>query len=172
MTMICTVRVFYTSVGMVSLSTMGTCDGVSFGDFSCVLSRRHVQTRSTDDVATMTAPRRQWSLEVPSTSRPSYRGNIRRSHDPLATPALGAYGVRTLYEAFRRGRDINPLGPCLGFRATSSNSGFATPYVYGSYGECVARVDALAAGLEKGGEGLLDRNEDGMLLVSYARSKS
>lgn len=47
----------------------------------------------------------------------------------------------------------------------SSNSGFATPYVYNSYGECVARVDALAAGLEKGGENLLDKNEDGMLLV-------
>ena len=47
----------------------------------------------------------------------------------------------------------------------SSNSGFATPYVYGSYGECVARVDALAAGLERGGEKLLDKNDDGMLLV-------
>ena len=43
----------------------------------------------------------------------------------------------------------------------SSNSG----YVYGSYGECVVRVDALAAGLEKGGENLLDKNDDGMLLV-------
>ena len=48
---------------------------------------------------------------------------------------------------------------------TSSNSGFATPYVYGSYGESVARIDALAAGLEKGGEQLLDKNKDGMLLV-------
>lgn len=47
----------------------------------------------------------------------------------------------------------------------SSNSGFATPYVYNSYGECVARVDAMAAGLEKGGENLLDKNDDGMLLV-------
>ena len=59
------------------------------------------------------------------------------------------------------------MGPCLGFRATSSNSGFATPFVYASYGEVVARVEALAAGMEKGGEELLDRNEDGMLLVSY-----
>lgn len=49
----------------------------------------------------------------------------------------------------------------------SSNSGFATPFVYGSYGECVARIDALAAGLDKGGEKLLDKNEDGMLLVGY-----
>ena len=47
----------------------------------------------------------------------------------------------------------------------SSNSGYATPYVYNSYGECVARVDALAAGLDKGGENLLDKNDDGMLLV-------
>mmetsp|Transcript_13014 Transcript_13014/g.28086 ORF Transcript_13014/g.28086 Transcript_13014/m.28086 type:complete len:686 (+) Transcript_13014:23-2080(+) len=113
---------------------------------------------------------RQWSTEVPQTSRPPShpfggRGNVRRSHDPLVSPNLGANGVRTLYEALRRGRDINPLGPCLGYRATSSNSGFATPYVYGSYGECVARVDSLAAGLEKGGENLLHRNDDGMLLL-------
>ena len=65
----------------------------------------------------------QWSVEVPNTSRPPThpsggRGNIRRSHDPLASPSLGSNGVRTLYEAFRRGRDINPLGPCLGYRAT------------------------------------------------------
>ena len=38
--------------------------------------------------------------------------------------------------------------------------------MYGSYGESVARIDSLAAGLEKGGEQLLDKNEDGMLLVS------
>ena len=65
----------------------------------------------------------QWSVEVPDTFRPPThpsggRGNIRRSHDPLASPTLGANGVRTLYEAVRRGRDINPLGPCLGYRAT------------------------------------------------------
>lgn len=72
----------------------------------------------------MTAPHHhQWSVEVPNTSRPAThpsggRGNIRRSHDPLASPTLGANGVRTLYEAMRRGRDINPLGPMLGYRAT------------------------------------------------------
>ena len=64
-----------------------------------------------------------WSVEVLNTSRTAAhplggRGNIRRSHDPLASPTLGANGVRTLYEAMRRGRDINPLGPCLGYRAT------------------------------------------------------
>jgi len=122
-------------------------------------------------------PQQQWSTEVPLTSRnPTHpsggRGNIRRSHDPLASPSLGANGVRTLYEAMRRGRDINPLGPCLGYRATSSNSGFATPFVYGSYGECVARVDALAAGLEKGGEKLLDKNDDGMLLLGIYMKNS
>ena len=53
------------------------------------------------------------------------------------------------------------------FFTSSSNSGFATPYVYGSYGESVARIDALAAGLDKGGEQLLDKNADGMLLVRY-----
>jgi long-chain acyl-CoA synthetase len=54
----------------------------------------------------------------------------------------------------------------------SSNSGFATPYVYGSYGECVARVDALAAGLEKSGENLLDKNDDGMLLLGIYMKNS
>lgn len=29
-------------------------------------------------------------------------------------------------------------------------------------------MDALAAGLDKGGENLLDKNDDGMLLVRYA----
>lgn len=73
------------------------------------------------------ASQQQWSVEVPNTSRPPNhpsggggggRGNIRRSYDPLASPTLGALGVRTLYEALRRGCDINPLGPCLGYRAT------------------------------------------------------
>mmetsp|Transcript_1600 Transcript_1600/g.2862 ORF Transcript_1600/g.2862 Transcript_1600/m.2862 type:complete len:678 (+) Transcript_1600:91-2124(+) len=109
-------------------------------------------------------PPHQWSLEVPNTSRPG-RGNIRRSHDPLATPTLGCNGVRTLYEALRRGRDINPLGPCLGYRATSSNTGFATPFVYASYGETVARVEALAAGLERSNENVLGKNDDDMLLI-------
>ena len=72
---------------------------------------------------TNTTANQQWSIEVPNTFRPPThpsggRGNIRRSHDPLASPTLGANGVRTLYEAMRRGRDINPLGPCLGYRAT------------------------------------------------------
>ena len=70
----------------------------------------------------MTTPN-QWSVEVPQTFRPPNhpsggRGNIRRSLDPLVSPTLGADGVRTLYEALRRGRDINPLGPCFGYRAT------------------------------------------------------
>ena len=81
--------------------------------------------RSTGSAADLSSnmSRQQWSVEVPSTSRPPShpsggRGNVRRSHDPLSSPTLGSYGVRTLYEAFRRGRDINPLGPCLGYRAT------------------------------------------------------
>ncbi|KAL7481699.1 hypothetical protein ACHAW6_007374 [Cyclotella cf. meneghiniana] len=107
----------------------------------------------------------QWSIPLPATKQPN-RTPIHRSPDPLATPTLGAHGVRTLYEALRRGRDINPLGPCLGYRATASNTGYATPYVYASYGECVARVDAIAAGMEGYNSGsLLGRNEDGMLLL-------
>jgi hypothetical protein len=74
-------------------------------------------------MSSVTASQQHWSVEVPNTSRPSNhpdggRGNIRRSYDPLASPTLGAFGVRTLYEALRRGCDINPLGPCLGYRAT------------------------------------------------------
>ena len=71
----------------------------------------------------MATASRQWSTEVTDTSRPPThpsggRGNVRRSYDPLISPGLGADGVRTLYEALRRGRDINPLGPCFGYRAT------------------------------------------------------
>ena len=87
-----------------------------------------------------------WSSIVPNTDRED-RGEIRRSSDPLVHPELGVYGCRTLYEGFRRGVSLNPLGPCMGFRAVST-TGFATPYIYSSYTECLARVDALAAGLD------------------------
>jgi long-chain acyl-CoA synthetase len=109
-----------------------------------------------------------WSTPVPSSKKPG-RTAVHRPPDPLATPTLGAYGVRTLYESIRRGRDLNPLGPCLGYRATSTN-GWATPFVYSSYGETVARVDALAAGMQK--LGLLDKNEDGMLLLGIYMKNS
>jgi len=104
---------------------------------------------------------RQWSIELPSTSRPD-RGNVRRSYNPTGAPQLGCAGCLTLYEALRRGRDVNPLGPCLGFRATSTR-GLATPFVYSSYVEVVARVDAIAAGLDS--LNLVARNDDGMLLL-------
>jgi long-chain acyl-CoA synthetase len=45
------------------------------------------------------------------------------------------------------GHELNPLGACLGFRAIST-SGLATPYIYSSYTEVLARVDAFAAGLD------------------------
>jgi long-chain acyl-CoA synthetase len=89
---------------------------------------------------------KEWSTVVPNTSRAD-RGDIRRSGDPLRHPELGHQGVQTLYEGFRRGQALNPLGPCLGFRAVSSN-GMATPYIYSSYTEILARVDCFAAGLE------------------------
>ena len=91
------------------------------------------------------------------------RTPIRRSANPLASPELAYEGCYTLYECLRRGRDISPLGPCLGYRAVST-SGFATPYVYSCYTEIVARVDAVAAGLEKM-KLLTERNDTGMLLV-------
>lgn len=87
-----------------------------------------------------------WSTVVPQTSTAT-RGNIRRSFNPLVHPELGIRGARTLYESFRRGVASNPLGPCMGFRAVST-TGFATPYIYSSYSECVARINAFAAGLE------------------------
>lgn len=63
---------------------------------------------------------------------------------------------------------MNPYGPCLGYRATSTN-GYATPFVYSSYGETVAQVESLAAGMEK--LKLVDANEDGMLLLGiYMRN--
>ena len=60
---------------------------------------------------------------------------------------------------------MSPMGPCLGYRAIST-SGFATPYIYSNYTEIVARIDALAAGLQSL-KLLVERNDSGMLLVSY-----
>jgi long-chain acyl-CoA synthetase len=74
-------------------------------------------------------------------------------------PKLGVHGCRTLYEAFRHGAALNPLGACMGFRATSS-SGVATPYIYSSYTECLSRINALAAGLES--LNLVRPNADGL----------
>ena len=102
-----------------------------------------------------------WSTEVPHTATLD-KTAIFRSCDTLDTPKLAADGCRTLYEVFRRGHQVNPLGPCLGFRATST-SGFATPYIYSSYNECLARVDAIAAGLDT--LKLVERNEEGLLMV-------
>ena len=106
---------------------------------------------------------KQWSVEMPHTARED-RGSIRRSDNVMSHPELGADGCRTLYEALRRGGEVNPLGPCLGFRAIST-SGFATPYVYSSYTESIARVDAFAAGLDR--LELVQPNDDNLLLVSH-----
>ncbi|KAG7367365.1 long-chain acyl-CoA synthetase [Nitzschia inconspicua] len=93
-----------------------------------------------------TSSRHQWSVVVPQTSTKDH-GDIRRFGDPTRHPELGFEGCRTLYEAFRRGQQLNPLGACLGFRASSTN-GMATPYIYSSYTEILARVNAFAAGLD------------------------
>lgn len=103
----------------------------------------------------------QWSIEVPNTATPTSTA-IHRSYDAELSPSLGASGCQTLYEVLRRGASINPMGPCLGFRATS-RSGQATPFVYFSYTEIVARVDAIAAGLYD--LNLVKKNEDGLLLL-------
>jgi len=73
----------------------------------------------------------QRSTVVANTSRTD-RGDIRRSQDSTAHPELGLKGCQTMYEAFRHGCAVNPLGPCMGFRAVST-SGFATPFIYSRY---------------------------------------
>ena len=103
----------------------------------------------------------EWSTVIEGTERDD-RGAIRRCFDPLVHPELGSDGVRTLYEALRRGAEINPLGPCLGFRCVSTN-GFPTPFIYSSYTEILARVNALAAGMEE--LNLLHVNSDGMRIL-------
>jgi long-chain acyl-CoA synthetase len=102
-----------------------------------------------------------WSYPVPQTSRAD-RGDVRRAFDRSLHPELGVDGCRTLYEGFRRGAQINPLGPCMGFRAVST-TGFPTPYIYSSYSECLARVNAFAAGMDS--LNLLERNDEGLLVV-------
>jgi hypothetical protein len=89
----------------------------------------------------------QRSTILPQTSRKNERGDIRRGGDATRHPELGFKGCRTLYEGFRRGHKLNPLGACLGFRAISTN-GLATPYIYSSYTEVSARINAFAAGLD------------------------
>ena len=89
----------------------------------------------------------EWSTIVPQTDRPGERGCLRRSFNPMLHPQLGIHGCRTLYETLRHGVTANPLGPCLGYRATST-TGFATPFIYPSDREILARVESLAAGLE------------------------
>mmetsp|Transcript_4213 Transcript_4213/g.4818 ORF Transcript_4213/g.4818 Transcript_4213/m.4818 type:complete len:682 (-) Transcript_4213:145-2190(-) len=110
----------------------------------------------------------KWSVPIPNTET-SNSTPIHRSSYPDASPSLGCCGCQTLYEALRHGQSINPLGPCLGFRAVSAHTGFATPFVYSSYTEVVARVESIAAGLND--MGLVKRNEDGMLLLGiYMRN--
>mmetsp|Transcript_12411 Transcript_12411/g.34198 ORF Transcript_12411/g.34198 Transcript_12411/m.34198 type:complete len:120 (-) Transcript_12411:100-459(-) len=108
------------------------------------------------------ADEEQWSTVIPNTGTSS-RGEIRRCSDPLCSPQIGHHGSLTMYEAFRHGQAINPLGPCLGFRAVSTN-GMATPFIYSTYTEVLARVNNFAAGLDT--LNLVAPTEDGMTLVS------
>ena len=99
-----------------------------------------------------------YSRIVPMTDRPD-RGEIRRAWDADYDPQLGVHGCRTMYEAFRHGAAMNPMGSCMGFRATSI-TGIATPFIYSSYTECLARINVLAAGLDA--LELLRPNEDNL----------
>lgn len=102
-----------------------------------------------------------WSTVMPHTDR-NDRGEIRRCFNPTVHPELGYHGCRTMYEGLRYGAALNPLGPCLGFRAVS-NTGMATPYIYSSYTEIVARVDCFCAGLDT--LNLVPPNPDRMRLI-------
>ena len=106
-----------------------------------------------------------YSTVIPGSVSVLGRTAIRRSANPSASPELAYKGCYSLYECVRRGKDIAPMGPCLGYRAVST-SGAATPYVYCNYTEIVARIDAIAAGLQRL-HLLTERNDSGMLLVSY-----
>jgi len=126
------------------------------------LQPHNLEQNLSRESVTMTAnDKNKYSVELPDTYT-SDRGGIRRG-DVLTHPELGVDGVQSLYEGLRRGLALNPLGPCLGFRAMSS-SGFPTPFIYSSYTECVARVDSFAAGLDC--LNLVEKNPDGMVLVS------
>ena len=102
------------------------------------------------------------SIALPNTETPTTTAIYRCANTDF-NPTLGIHGCQTLYEALRRGAEINPLGPCMGFRAVST-TGFATPFVYSTYTEIVARVDSIAAGLKD--LDLLKRNEDGLIMAS------
>jgi Long-chain acyl-CoA synthetases (AMP-forming) len=103
----------------------------------------------------------QWSMALANTATHNSTP-IHRNFNPESCPSLGYMGCQTLYEALRRGAAVNPLGPCLGFRAVSIN-GQATPFIYSSYTEVLSRVNALAAGLDA--MNLVLPNEDGLKLL-------
>jgi hypothetical protein len=106
-----------------------------------------------------------YSTVIPGSVSVVGRTAVRRSANPSASPELAYKGCYSLYECIRRGKAIAPMGPCLGYRAVST-SGAATPYVYCNYTEIVARIDAIAAGLQRL-HLLTERNDSGMLLVIY-----
>ena len=109
----------------------------------------------------LTMSNKMWSTVMPHTSRTD-RGEIRRCYNPTVHPEMGLDGCRTMYEGLRHGAALNPLGPCLGFRAVS-NTGMATPYIYSSYTEIVARVDCFCAGLDT--LNVISLNPDRMKLI-------
>mmetsp|Transcript_10719 Transcript_10719/g.29535 ORF Transcript_10719/g.29535 Transcript_10719/m.29535 type:complete len:686 (+) Transcript_10719:30-2087(+) len=116
----------------------------------------------------MSSPHEQYSTVLKDTDVPNVHGEIRRSWKEDLVPVMGHVGgSQTLYESFRHGARINPLGPCLGFRAVST-SGMATPFIYSSYSECLARVNAFAAGLDE--LNLLNTKSDFKCLGLYMKN--
>jgi len=89
------------------------------------------------------------------------------SQHPTAIRAMCAR-CRSTYESFRHGGMVNPGGACLGWRPVDS-AGIAGPYVWVTYAEALARVDALHAAFAA--RGALASNEDGMpLLAIYMKN--
>jgi len=56
-------------------------------------------------------------------------------------------GCRSAYEVFRHGALVSPGGACLGWRPLDTHSGDLGPYVFSTYREVLARVDALHSAL-------------------------
>ena len=109
----------------------------------------------------------QWSIALPHTET-STTTAIRRGIDQDAnivssiSPPLKD-GCQTLYEAIRRGLQLNPQGNCLGFYSTSNEEEGGSCFVYWNYQQVVDKIDAIAAGLKN--LELMIRNEEGLLLV-------
>ena len=112
----------------------------------------------------------EWSIVLPHTET-STTSAIRRGigQDDLVASLsfpISKDGCQTLYEAIRRGMQLNPKGNCLGYytlRSNKTEEEEGSHFVYWSYEQVIDKIDAIAAGLKD--LNLIDRTDDGLLLV-------